>query len=90
MLQSKVIDQTIDWIKSVVIGCNFCPFAAKAMLQKSIRYVVLEEATKESTLASLLDELKYLDTHDDIETTLIITPNHFSDFVSYLTLVNSA
>lgn len=90
MLQSKVIDQTIDWIKSVVIGCNFCPFAAKAMLQKSIRYVVLEEATKESTLASLLDELQYLDTHDDIETTLIITPNHFSDFASYLTLVSAA
>lgn len=90
MLTSKVITQTIDWIKSVVIGCNFCPFAAKAMLQKSIRYVVLEEANKESTMTSLLDELQYLDAHEDVETTLIILPNHFTDFASYLALVASA
>lgn len=89
-MKDKVITQTIAWIKSVVIGCNFCPFAAKAMTQKSIRYVVLEEATREGTLASLLDELQYLDQHDDIETTFIITPNAFSDFTSYLTLVSAA
>ena len=30
----KIIEQTTNWIKSVVIDCNFCPFAAKAILKK--------------------------------------------------------
>jgi hypothetical protein len=30
----KVIEQTNNWIKSVVIDCNFCPFAAKAVNAK--------------------------------------------------------
>lgn len=60
------------------------------MAQKSIRYVVLEEVSKETVIASLIDELKYLDDHVDIETTLMITPNDFTDFASYLTLVRAA
>lgn len=86
-MEDKAITQTIEWIKSVVIGCNFCPFAAKVMQQKSIRYVVIEDATKENTLDSLAEELHFLDTHDDVETTLIILPNRFADFGSYLSLV---
>jgi len=90
MEESTVIAQTIAWIKSVVIGCNFCPFAAKAMLRKSIRYVVLPVATVESTLAILSDELQFLDQNDTIETTLIIFQNDFSDFSQYLDLVELA
>lgn len=89
-MEDKIIAQTIAWIKSVVIGCNFCPFAAKVVIQKQIRYVVLEDATKEKSLASLLDEFHFLDETADIETTLLIFPNHFSDFISYLSLVASA
>lgn len=90
MLSSKVTTHTIAWIKSVVIGCNFCPFAAKSMMQKSIRYVVVEDATKEKTLKALLDEFHFLDETSAIETTLLIFPNHYADFASYLALVSSA
>ena len=74
----------------MVIGCNFCPFAAKAMLRKSIRYVVLPEATLESSLEAVMAELRYLDRTEDIETTLIIFPNHFADFEEYLDLAGLA
>ena len=74
----------------MVIGCNFCPFAAKAMLRKSIRYVVLPEVTLESSLEAFVEELRYLDRTDDIETTLVIFPNHFADFEQYLDLVELA
>lgn len=87
MTESKVITQTTAWIKSVVIGCNFCPFAAKAIFQNSIRYVVLNDATLESSLEALLDELRHLDETDDIETTLLIFPQQFRDFDDYLELV---
>lgn len=90
LTEETIIAQTITWINSVVIGCNFCPFAAKAVLRKSIRYVVHPDATTENTLEVLIMELAYLDTHDDIETTLIIMPDDFSDFESYLDLISLA
>lgn len=74
----------------MVIGCNFCPFAAKAMLRKSIRYVVMQDATLESSLEAFLEELQYLDRTDDIETTLVIFPNNFADIEQYLDLVEFA
>lgn len=60
------------------------------MLRKSIRYVVLPEVTLESSLEAFVEELRYLDRTDDIETTLVIFPNHFADFEQYLDLVELA
>ena len=85
-----IISQTISWIKTVVIDCNFCPFAAKAMLRKSVRYVVLRNAAKENALETLLLELQYLDQEESIETTLIILPDGFDQFRKYLGLVTQA
>jgi len=90
LTDSAVIAQTTQWINSVVIGCNFCPFAAKAVLRKSIRYVVLQETTLESALETLVDELNFLDRTEDIETSLLIFPKHFADFEDYLDLVELA
>lgn len=87
---STIIEQTERWIRSVVIDCNFCPFAARALFKKSIRYVVLEHAGREEALERLKNELVYLDENDAIETTLIIFPNDFTDFSSYLSLVKQS
>lgn len=90
MPEATIIAQTTVWIKSVVIGCNFCPFAAKAMSTKSIRYKVLHDANTENTLETLILEMAFLDGAEDIETTLIILPYRFEDFTQYLQLVRSA
>ena len=60
------------------------------MLRKSIRYVILEDVTLESTLEALVKELHYLDTVEDIETTLLIFPSHFADFEEYLDMIDLA
>ena len=86
MTTSIIIAQTAHWVNTVVIGCNFCPFAAKAVLRKSIRYVVLPEMTLESSLEAVIAELQHLDQTEDIETTLLIFPNQFADFEEYLDL----
>lgn len=86
-MDSKIIQQTEKWIKSVVIDLNFCPFAAKAVLQKTIRYIVLKDVDIKQSLIKLIDEFQYLDTNEDIETTFIIFGNNFTDFKSYLQLV---
>ena len=72
MNSSVVIQQTEKWIKSVVIDLNFCPFAAKAVLKKSIRYVVLKDVDVKKSLETLMTEFQFLDTHEEIETTFII------------------
>ena len=56
----------------------------------SIRYVVLQEANLENTLATLILEMKFLDDADEMETTLIILPDRFDHFTQYLDLVRSA
>lgn len=60
------------------------------MLRKSIRYVVLSDATSETALNTLIREMKNLDRDDDIETILIILPFRFDDFRKYLDLVSKA
>ena len=73
-----VIEQTQKWIKNVVIDMNFCPFAAKAMLKKSIHYSVLNTQDLKSTLEILIKELQYLDNNEEIETTFLIFPNQLT------------
>ncbi len=90
MTQETIIQQTINWIQSVVIGCNFCPFAAKALLKKSVRYAVLPSANNKGVLEKLIQEMYHLDGDEDIETTFIILPENFGDFNAYLSLVEMA
>ncbi|MEO6303473.1 MAG: DUF1415 domain-containing protein [Bacteroidia bacterium] len=89
MNETLIIEQTQKWIRSVVIDLNFCPFAAKALLKKSIHYNVLINADLKNCLEALIKEMQYLDESEDIETTFIILPSSFSDFESYLDLVDN-
>ncbi len=88
--KEKIIERTQKWIKDVVIDLNFCPFAAKALLKKSIHYSVIANADVKVILETLIKEMQHLDVNEDIETTFIIFPNHFSEFENYLDLVDSA
>lgn len=81
------IQHTINWVKSVVVGLNFCPFAAKVVIQNSIRYAVVQPNDINETLATLQAELELLDKDSSIETTLVIFPDTYSDFQEYLTLM---
>ena len=82
------IVHTDNWIKKVVIGCNFCPFAAKALTKKTVRYVVKETTDFKSALTSLAEEFKFLNSNLNIETTFIIFSYGFADFLQYLDLVD--
>ena len=78
------INQTIEWIKSVVIELNFCPFASKVFNNKSIRYVVLSNTDTQSALECLLNEFGNLDTKLEIETTLIIFSNDYKEYIEHI------
>jgi len=83
----QVITQTKKWVTEVVVGCNFCPFAAKPVRRGSIHYQVEPAADEQSCLDALLRECHRLDEQPAIETTLLIFPDAYPGFDDYLDLV---
>lgn len=83
----QVIEQTQKWINDVVIGCNFCPFAARVVKQQSVFYQVEPATSIHTCLETFVQELTRLDNDDSIETSFVIFPDAFSSFNDYLDLV---
>ena len=80
-----IIAATEVWLEKAVIGLNLCPFAKAVQVKKQIRYVVSAAATPEELLEELLAELRLLQDTDagQIETTLLIHPYVFGDFLDF-------
>jgi uncharacterized protein len=85
-----IIAQTKKWIIDVVVGCNFCPFATREVKRGSIHYEVLQDATPKNVLEATIKMFQQLDADDTIETSLLILPNDFDIFTSYLDIVEKA
>ncbi len=79
---------TKNWIQNVVIGLNFCPFAAKEFKQNTIRYKVIPQENIEHFKKELLEELELLENEPTIATTLLIFPNQFKLFTSFVKFIN--
>ena len=58
MDSEQVIGRTKKWIIEVVIGCNFCPFAANVVKHQTIFYKVEENTEMETCLASFVHEME--------------------------------
>ncbi len=88
--QQLYISKIKFWVEKVVIACNFCPFAGKAFIEDKIHFEVVNTKTIKDQLESVLLELQRLDSREDLETTLILFPNQFLTFESYLDFVSLA
>lgn len=86
----QVITDTKNWVSKVVVGCNFCPFAAKEVKNGSIQYTVLDEASMKTTLEAVVTAMLQMDSNDSIETTLLILPGSFVLFNDYLNMLDLA
>ena len=86
----QVIEQTKKWITDVVIGCNFCPFAARVVKQQTVFFKVETATETHACLQSFLQELARLDNDDTIETSFLIFPDPFKNFDDYLDLISAA
>ena len=78
------------WIEQVVIGLNFCPFARKPYDENRVR-IVLDYATDDDAiLEAVLKELLSLEstTASELETTLIVLPNAYPDFIEFNSLLH--
>lgn len=83
----QVIERTKKWIIEVVIGCNFCPFAASVVKRQAIYYQVEESVDLKICLDSFLSLVKRMDDDPTIETSFLIFPDTFHEFDDYLDLV---
>lgn len=74
-----------DWLDTIVIGLNLCPFAAQPARSGRVRVVVSEAQSELDLLAELQLELQKLDDSKpaEIETTLIAVPRMLADFIEY-------
>ncbi len=86
----QVIAYTKKWILDVVIGCNFCPFAAKPVKQDAVHYKVEHAIGLQKCLQTFIRECMNMDENEQVETALIIFPNAFEQFDNYLDLVSLA
>lgn len=85
-----IINQTRCWVKSVIIGLNFCPFAGQEFEKNRIYYHVSHLRNIEPVLHDIIDECHRLDEDPGIETTLIIIADGFRSFDNYLDMLEMA
>lgn len=81
---------TENWVASVVVGLDFCPFARRELEGGSIRFHPIAGETVEDCCDALLDELGGLDGDESIESTLLILHTGHENFEDYLTMVGAA
>lgn len=83
---AEIEQMTRQWVETMVVGLNLCPFAAPVVKDGSLRYSLSEAADEEGLVSGFLNELELILAADetDIATTLFIVPEGLESFDDYL------
>ncbi len=88
--EHPAITKTKQWLETIVIGLNFCPFAKKEFVNNTIRYHKSSLGRIEPAIEELAAECLYLIDNPKVETSLVIYTTGFRQFDKYLDLVDYA
>lgn len=85
MTNEQVLNQTRHWLEKAVIGLNLCPFAKAVYVKNQVRLVVSHARHADDFLEELDRELDLLvaTPASEIDTTLLIHPTLFEDFLDF-------
>ena len=85
MTDQEVLNQTRQWLEKAVIGLNLCPFAKAVYVKNQVRLVVSQARHADDLLEELDRELELLGNTPaaEIDTTLLIHPTLFDDFLDF-------
>lgn len=86
------IEQDVrQWLENVVIGLDLCPFARHPLQQHAVRFFVTDAADDVNVLADLQLQMQAMDETpaQQLETTLVIVPNHLQAFEDYNDFLDS-
>jgi hypothetical protein len=86
----KIIASVRQWLESLVVGLNLCPFAKRELVNNRVRFAVTGASTDEQLLVALQDEFELLKGNESIETTLLIHASVLQDFGDYNQFLNYA
>jgi hypothetical protein len=81
----EVLARTRVWLEKAVIGLNLCPFAKAVYTRDRVRLVVSQARHADDLLEELDRELDFLvaTTAEQVDTTLLIHPTLFPDFLDF-------
>ena len=85
MTDDQVLDKTKHWLEKAVIGLNLCPFAKAVYVKNQTRLVISKARHADDLLEELDRELDLLvaTPASEIDTTLLIHPTLFEDFLDF-------
>ena len=85
MSDEEVLKKTRHWLEKAVIGLNLCPFAKAVYVKNQVRLVVSHARHADDLLEELDSELDLLvaTPAEQLETTLLIHPMLFDDFLDF-------
>ena len=85
MTEEQVLAKTRHWLEAAVIGLNLCPFAKAVYVKNQVRLVVSKARHADDLLEELDRELDLLvaTPASEIDTTLLIHPTLFEDFLDF-------
>ena len=85
MTDDEVLAQTRRWLERAVIGLNLCPFAKSVYVKNQVRLVVSRARHLDAFLDDLDRELELLKSTpaEEVDTTLLIHPTLFPDFLDF-------
>ncbi|MES2280743.1 MAG: DUF1415 domain-containing protein [Pseudomonadota bacterium] len=83
--EEQVLEKTRAWLEKAVIGLNLCPFAKAVYVKNQVRMVVSKARHADDLLEELDRELDLLvaTPAEEIDTTLLIHPTLFEDFLDF-------
>ncbi|HKM15700.1 MAG TPA: DUF1415 domain-containing protein [Marinospirillum sp.] len=90
MNDNKTLLATRQWVDTMVVGMNLCPFAKRELVNNRVRFITTPATTEEALLMALQTELALLNTDSEIETTLLIHPDVLQDFYDFNDFLNLA
>jgi hypothetical protein len=82
-MPDEIISAVRDWLESVVIELNLCPFAKRELSNDRVRFVATDATSEVQLLQALEAELEHLADDAATETTLLIHPHVLADFADY-------
>ncbi|AXF84824.1 hypothetical protein DTO96_100534 [Ephemeroptericola cinctiostellae] len=87
-----VLVATQLWLEKAVIGLNLCPFAKAVYVKQQVHCVVSAAANEAELFSELKVELEALLSMDSQvrDTTLLIIPNRFGDFLDFNDFIGEA
>ena len=83
MTHGSIIAATKQWVETVVVGLNLCPFARRPLLDGRVRFTVTDAETEAELIEALHSELSLLTEDPTVETTLLIHPKTLLDFYDF-------